>query len=82
METPLHYAASFGHMEVCRLIYEKEVYTHGYGKLPDLFGKTPYGNAVLGKHLELMTYFKEKIDDEENPFDVAITPILDDIVED
>ena len=70
-ETPLHYAASKGHLKVCEYIVDKvEV------KNPkDINGSTPLHYAAINGYLQVYNLIMPKVQD-KNPFDVNyLTPL-------
>lgn len=84
-KTPLHDAATNGHLEVCKLLVD-------FGFLVDCHttrGRTPLMYAVKGNHVDVVRYFVEQCDanvNEQN--EMGVTPVyiasqdgLEDIVE-
>ena len=70
-ETPLHYAASKGHLKVCEYIVDKVE-----DKNPkDINGKTPLHYAAFNGHLQVYNLIMPKVQD-KNPYDIyKFTPL-------
>lgn len=62
-QTPLHYAAFYGHLEVVQALVE-----HGVPlDIPDKFGRLVHCSAALNGHLDVVRYLLEEC---ENPIDM------------
>ena len=70
-ETPLHYAASKGHLKVCEYIVDKVE-----DKNPkDINGRTPLHYAAFNGYLQVYSLIMPKVQD-KNPFDLNyLTPL-------
>ena len=61
-QVPLHLAAKYGHLDICKLLLENSVYKEKL--LADWNGKTPLDYAKMMNHYEVQKYLKSIIDHE------------------